>query len=172
MNNRIPKDFFITKGSGLSDITMHAGAFHFALWDAGIDGYNFVKYSSVLHKKAECVNIESIKSMPEHGSEMMCIQAIAEGKGGETISAGIIYGYLYDLEGNCYGGIVCEESNTYGESQLTYKLINIIDDMYCKTYKTKGLILRDVKTITEELSIPNDVRFGCCLVSLCFINYL
>ena len=37
LGNRIPKDFFVTEGTGQSDITVHAGSYHLALRDAGID---------------------------------------------------------------------------------------------------------------------------------------
>ena len=46
--NRIPKDFFITGGIGQSDITVHAGSYHLALREAGIEPYNIMVYSSKL----------------------------------------------------------------------------------------------------------------------------
>ncbi len=42
LGNRIPHEFFITKGSGESDITIHAGSFHLALCNAGIGMKNIV----------------------------------------------------------------------------------------------------------------------------------
>ena len=45
---RIPKDFFITKGVGESDITVHAGSYHLALRQAGIEMCNIMTYSSIL----------------------------------------------------------------------------------------------------------------------------
>ena len=42
---RIPKDYFITKGHGESDITIHAGSYHLALRDAGIEMCNLVYVS-------------------------------------------------------------------------------------------------------------------------------
>ena len=48
IGNRIPKDYFITKGIGESDITTHAGSFHLALKEAGIETANIVTYSSIM----------------------------------------------------------------------------------------------------------------------------
>ena len=45
---RIPKEYFETRGKGESDITVHAGSFHLALKDAGIEKYNIMTYSSIL----------------------------------------------------------------------------------------------------------------------------
>ena len=45
---RIPKDYFVTKGKGESDITVHAGSYHLALREAGIEMCNIMTYSSIL----------------------------------------------------------------------------------------------------------------------------
>ena len=34
LGNRIPRDYFITRGWGQSDITVHAGSYHLALFSA------------------------------------------------------------------------------------------------------------------------------------------
>ena len=36
VGNLIPHTFFVTKGSGESDLELHAGSYHMALYDAGI----------------------------------------------------------------------------------------------------------------------------------------
>ena len=41
---RIPKDYFVTKGHGESDITVHAGSYHLALKEAGIEMCNIMTY--------------------------------------------------------------------------------------------------------------------------------
>ena len=63
--NRIPKDFFITSGIGESDITIHAGSYHLALKEAGIEMCNIIAYSSILPKIA--TEIEKPKELV-HGS--------------------------------------------------------------------------------------------------------
>ncbi len=48
VGNRIPRDYFVTTGSGESDITVHAGSYHLALKSAGIEMANIMTYSSIL----------------------------------------------------------------------------------------------------------------------------
>ena len=48
IGTRIPKDYFVTSGAGESDITIHAGSYHLALKDAGIERCNIMTYSSIL----------------------------------------------------------------------------------------------------------------------------
>ena len=40
VGNLIPHTFFVTKGSGESDLELHAGSYHMALHDAGISDFN------------------------------------------------------------------------------------------------------------------------------------
>ena len=47
IGNRIPKDYFITKGTGQSDLTVHAGSYHLALKEAGVEMCNIMTYSSI-----------------------------------------------------------------------------------------------------------------------------
>ena len=65
--NRIPKDYFVAKGKGQSDITVHAGSFHLALKDAGIEAYNIMTYSSILPGIAQ--EIAKPETLP-HGCVM------------------------------------------------------------------------------------------------------
>ena len=93
VGSRIPKDYFIAKGKGQSDITVHAGSYHLALRDAGIEMCNIMTYSSILPAVAAVVE------KPErlvHGSVMETIMAVSNKKKGERATAGIMYGWLYD----------------------------------------------------------------------------
>ena len=48
VGNLIPNTFFITKGSGESDLEKHAGSYHMALYDAGItDEYVMILKSEI-----------------------------------------------------------------------------------------------------------------------------
>lgn len=60
VGNLIPNTFFITKGSGESDLEVHAGSYHMALYDAGISDFNIMVYSSVLPATARLVSIDEI----------------------------------------------------------------------------------------------------------------
>src|SRR5699024_7217157 len=48
IGNRVPETYFETTGSGESDVTIHAGSYHLALREAGIEMANIMTYSSIL----------------------------------------------------------------------------------------------------------------------------
>lgn len=173
MQNRIPRNFIIVKGSGQSDLARHPGSYHFALKDANdIHKYNIINYSSVLHRDSKLVSLDEI-DMPEHGSELMCIMANAEGVQGDTINAGIIYAYLYSSEElgheNRVGGFVCELTNNGTSEQLEERLYQVLNDGFENTFKLEGLFLGEPICLIETLSVEK--RFGNALVAMCFIDF-
>lgn len=171
--NKIPNEFFISKGFGVDNYELHAGAFHLALCEAGIDGYNIQTYSSVLPATAKLVTLDEI-DLPVHGSEMKCIQACMYGEFGQHISAGIAYAWLYEDEDftKKYGGLVTEVKGHYTTEILEERLYMVINNLFDRTYKDKGLYMGEPCVITQGGDIPNDVRYGAALVSMNFINYL
>lgn len=172
-NNKIPNEFFISKGIGLSKLEKHAGSFHEALYDAGISDYNIMTYSSVLPATAKLVTLDEI-DLPPHGSEMKCIQAVAHGEFGQHIAAGIAYAWMYSDEDltNKVGGLVTEVNGFFSIETLEDRLYSVLDNLYVSTYKVRGFYLGEITIITQGLDIPNDIRFGTALVSMNFINYL
>jgi len=172
IKNVSPNEFFITKGFGTSNLEKHAGAYHMALWDAGIADYNIQVYSSVLSATSELLTLDEI-DMPPHGCELQTIMSCVFGEFGQHISAGIIYAWLYEDENltTKKGGLVCEVSGHYTTEVLEERLYKVLEALYEDTYKTKGLFMGEPTTITQSGSVPNDVRFGCALVSICFINH-
>ena len=170
--NRIPKNFIIVKGSGESDLARHPGSYHFALKDANnIHKYNIINYSSVLHKDCDLLSLDEV-DMPEHGSELMCIMANAEGVQGDTINAGIIYAWLYSDEDfeHKVGGFVCELTNNGTSEQLEERLYSVINDGYDNTFKLEGLYIGEPNVVIESLRVEK--RFGNALVSMCFIDFI
>ena len=172
MLNRIPQNFIIVKGSGESDLARHPGSYHFALKDANdIHKYNIINYSSVLHKSCNQLSIDEV-DMPEHGSELMCIMANAEGVQGDTINAGIIYAWLYSDEDFSHkvGGFVCEMTNNGTSEQLEERLYAVINDGFKNTFEHEGLFMGEPNVIIESLRVEK--RFGNALVSMCFLNFI
>jgi len=164
---RIPKDFFITKGTGESDLTTHAGSYHFALQDAGIMECNIITYSSVL--PAEATEIEKPGKLL-FGSVMETIMAVADSKKGVRATAGIIFGWLYDKKtGEKEGGIVCEYHGNMEEKKAEKHLEEMLKELYEKSLAEK-FELKEKRTIMKSF-VP-EKRFGTALVALCFINYL
>ena len=167
LGNRIPKDFFVTEGTGQSDITVHAGSYHLALRDAGIEMCNIMTYSSILPAVA---NETAKPPRLTHGSVMETIMATANANAGTRATAGIIWSWLFDKStGERHGGLVCEYNGSLPEaeaqSQLEESLQELYTNGYCQDYQLEG-------TRLHLRSFIPDKRFGTTLVSLCFLNYL
>jgi arginine decarboxylase len=166
IGNRIPKDFFITTGHGESDITIHAGSYHLALKDAGIEMCNIMTYSSIM--PAIATEIERPKMI--HGEVMESIMAVAHSKKGKPATAGIIYGWLYDRNsGEKYGGLVCEHNGNYSKNVIEKLLKSSLNELYTNGFDDK-YELKDIR-ITMETFTPKK-KHGTALVAICFKNYV
>jgi len=165
VGNRIPRDFFIAAGAGQSDLAIHAGSYHLALKDAGIESYNHITYSSILPAIAN--EIERPQTYV-HGSVMEGIAAVAHASNGERATAALIYGWLFDPEGKKYGGLVCEYNGNAEEAESEESLRESLQELYNNGYT--DLKLYDIKFISRSL-VP-EKRHGTALVALCFVNYL
>ncbi len=163
---RIPRDFFIAQGNGESDISIDAGSFHLALKDAGIEMCNIMTYSSVLPAIAR--EIERPISLV-HGSVMETIMSKATCAKGESCTAGLILGWLYDKKtGEKHGGLVCKYQDSL-KDECIEKLRLSLDELYSNGFSVE-YELREVKVLTETVT-PRK-RFGTAVVALCFVNYL
>lgn len=167
VGNRIPKDYFVTKGKGESDITIHAGSYHLALKEAGIESYNIMTYSSILP------GIATEIPKPEglvHGSVMESIMAVSHSNKGERATAGIIYGWLFDRQtGEKFGGLVCENYGNETKEEIGGKLHQSLDELYYNGFSEK-FELRDIH-LTVESFVPQK-KHGTAIVALCFTNYI
>ncbi len=167
VDKRIPKDYFITKGKGESDLTTHAGSYHFALHDAGIMECNIITYSSVL--PAEATEIKKPEKLT-FGSVMETIMAVADSEKGQRATAGIIFGWFYNKKtGEKEGGIVCEYHGNMEEEIAEEHLKETLNELYEKTFAEK-FELKEKRIIMQSF-VP-EKKFGTALVALCFINYL
>ena len=156
VGNLIPHTFFVTKGSGESDLELHAGSYHMALYDAGISDFNIMVYSSVLPATAHIASMDEI-DLPPFGSELKTILAVSHGQQDEFVSAGIVYAWMYADENfdQKVGGLVCEVSGRYRIEELEARLIRVINDLHQKTYSQYYL----------------EKRYGTALAGLCFIDF-
>ncbi len=167
VGNRIPKDYFVTTGSGESDITVHAGSYHLALKSAGIEMANIMTYSSILPGIA---NEIPKPAHVTHGAVVESIMAVANGTKGELLSAGIIYGWLYDRYTNeKFGGLVCEHNGNYTDEEIRFKLRESLNELYINGFEEQ-YSLRDTRLITQ--SCQPEKNFGTAMVALCFTSYL
>jgi arginine decarboxylase len=166
VGNRIPKHFFITSGTGQSDITIHAGSFHLALKEAGIERCNIMLYSSIMPAIATKIDRPPLV----HGSVMESIMAIANSEKNKRATAGIVTGWLFDKKtGSKYGGLVCEYNGTKTEEDAKTQLTMSLSELY-KNGFSEDYELKDVEVITRSI-IPKK-RFGTAIVAICFTDYV
>lgn len=167
LGQRIPRDYFITRGKGESDIAVHAGSYHLALRDAGIEMFNIMTYSSIM--PAEAREVEKPENFT-HGSVLESIMAVADSPRGSRATAGIIYGWLYDYEtGTRYGGLVCEYHGEESEQEAGESLHASLNELYTNGYSER-YSLKDIRLITNSF-VP-EKKFGTALVAICFTNHL
>ncbi len=164
--NRIPREYFITQGSGQSDIAIHSGSYHLALYDAGIEMCNIMTYSSILPAIA-CEVKQPEKFV--HGSVMESIMAVAHTQKNEQATAGIIYGWLYNKKNNQkHGGLVCEHAGNMDKKAIEKNLRLSLIELYENGYN-QDFDLKNIHLVSE--SIVPAKKFGTALVALCFVNY-
>lgn len=166
VSNRIPLTFFHTEGVGQSEITTHAGSYHLALRDAGIEMCNIMVYSSILPAKSRRIDRPEHHSFV-HGEVMETIMAVATCRYGETATAGLTYGWLYDDAGEKYGGLVCEYNGSMPEHEAHEHLGDMLNELHTNGYK--HLRLEREATLIRQVT-PNQM-FGTALVGLCFTSY-
>jgi len=167
IGTRIPRDFFITKGKGESDITVHAGSYHLALREAGIEMCNIMTYSSILPSIAK--RIERPAKLT-HGSVMETIMAVSTAEKGKRATAAIIFGWLYNrITGEKHGGLVCEYNGPLSEEEASDQLHQSLNELYTNGYDEE-FEMRDITLNSESLLATK--KYGTALVSLCFTNYV
>ena len=166
VGNRVPKDYFITQGTGESDITVHAGSYHLALKKAGIEMSNIMTYSSIMPAFAN--EIPKPKQIT-HGAVMESIFAVANGNKGERLTAGIVYGWLHDKQtGQRFGGLVCEHNGNYPVAEIKQLLTSSLYELYTNGFEDQ-YELKNIRMLTESF-VP-EKKFGTALVAICFTNY-
>jgi len=166
IGNRIPRDFFVTKGVGESDITVHAGSYHLALKQAGIEMCNIMTYSSILPAKANKLN----EPLPmTHGEVAETILSAYTAGRGEPATAGVIYGWLYDKETNeRYGGLVCERGESFDPDVMEEELRKSLNELYVNGFDDK-YDLRDIEVNISSFTPKK--KYGTALVALVFQSY-
>ena len=166
VGNRVPKDYFVTKGKGESDITIHAGSYHLALKDAGIEMANIMTYSSILPGIA---NEIPRPAHITHGAVMETITATGNCRKGERVSAGIIWGWLHDrMTGQKYGGLVCEHYGDYSGEAIEKLLRRSLEELYVNGFEER-FEFGEIKVVTETCAPVKE--YGTALVALCFTDY-
>ena len=168
LGNKVPRAYFATYGWGESDVAVHTGSYDAALKMANIENCNIQTYSSVLPK--------GIKLVPRphklpHGVVLDTIIAVAAGKKGERVTAGVISWKLKEVRtGEEIGGFVAEY-NGYGTEQAAKE--NLLDAMHGmndrRGYTNDQYEIFDQQILVKSF-IPNK-KYGSVIVGFGFLAY-
>lgn len=152
---QIPQRFFVTSGKAVSRVS-DLNAFDEALLNAGMGEQNLVYVSSILPAGVK----QSRRADLPMGAITHCVLAQQRGGEGETISAGIAYGFRDDE----IGGYVAE-GHLHGNGKA---MREILEWKMAEMAKLRGVKFKSIDYKIEELSIPMD-HYGVCLAALVFL---
>ncbi len=168
IGTRVPYEYFITQGSGESDLGYHPGAYDVALENAGgVQDYNHVVYSSILPKDA--VRIPMPPKQYDHGAVLESITAEA-GKGQiypKRLTAGMVISKVFK-RGNFIGGLVAEYNGNGSKEEAKEFLKGNISGMIARRYGTEDILTEDEFFIE---SIESTKKYACAMVVLGFTSY-
>jgi pyruvoyl-dependent arginine decarboxylase len=173
MQNRIPMEYFLTSGSGesnLSSASNETTSFDAALVDAGIPDVNIMIYSSIIPPKAK----EIPQGTNNWGEVMECILSRKDGKRGQTISVGIMIVDIINPMGVHIGGLAIEYSGKDSYTKSKSKVHLMVKEMIHR--RNFGVLNGEVTDtgyrVTEKnylyKSLKIKKKHGTVLVGICF----
>jgi arginine decarboxylase len=167
IGQRVPHRFFATSGVGQSDVTAHAGSFHLALREAGIESQNIMRYSSILPGSAVEV-LPPERQQLVHGAVMETIMATADTQRGDRATAGLIWGWLVDpWDGSRYGGLVAEYQGPRPPDEVPEHMRDMLTELHENGYE--HLMLEVDNALVR--SIEPTHSYGTAVVALCFLDH-
>ncbi|MDY6958655.1 MAG: pyruvoyl-dependent arginine decarboxylase [Halobacteriota archaeon] len=151
-----PKSFFVVSGIGIGCSELNA--FDKALVNAGISECNLVGVSSILPE--DCKEVDPVNITP--GTITFCVIARMDGKVGETIGAGLGYGWL-EREDQRFG-VVCEHHGHCSELHIKEMLERKLNQMA----KMRNMRLLESKFHIESTVVEGE-DFGSVAVVLVYL---
>jgi arginine decarboxylase len=190
LGNRVPYEYFITSGSGESNVgsdglPYETGSYDEALTKAGIQNANIIEYTSVIPRQAKQISKEEGLKRLQWGEVLECIKAQANGEKGKFISSAVITTDVYDPNGRFLGGFACEYSGSGNKKQAEKSLEESIDGiierrnfgktnggskMYKDNITDKGYKYHPGKIFVYE-GLDVKEHHGTVLTSICFVSY-
>lgn len=190
LGNRVPYEYFITKGKGESDagstfLPYETGSYDAALNDAGIQNCNVIEYTSVMPIESKEISKEAGLKRLQWGEVLECIKAQANGDKGDKISVGVITTSVYAPSGKYLGGFACEYSGSLSRQEVEMSLIKSIEGMIArrgygtasgglKMYKdnitSNGYKIHPGKIFIYE-SLDVKQKHGSVFAAICFVSY-
>jgi pyruvoyl-dependent arginine decarboxylase len=190
LGNRVPYEYFITSGSGGSNVgskglPYETGSYDEALTKAGIQNANIIEYTSIIPTRAKEIKKEDGLKRIQWGEVLECIKAQANGGKGEFISSAVMTTDVYDPNGNFLGGFACEYSGNgtrkEAEKSLEASIDGIIERRNFGVTKGRGKLYQDNITdkgykyhpgkifVYEGLDIKE--HHGTVLTAICFVSH-
>ena len=190
LGNRVPYEYFITSGSGESNVgseglPYETGSYDQALTKAGIENANIVEYTSVIPTEAKQISKEEGLNRIQWGEVLECIKAQANGDKGKFISSAVMTTDVYAPNGKYLGGFACEYSGSGTKKEAEKSLEGSIDGiierrnfgttkggakMYKDNITDKGYKYHPGKLfVYEGLDVKDD--HGTVLTAICFVSH-
>jgi arginine decarboxylase len=191
LGNRIPHEYFITKGKGESNagsagLPFETGSYDAALNNAGIENCNVIEYTSVIPTEAKLISKEAGLKRLQWGEVLEVIKAQSNGRRGSKISAAVITTTITDPNGKYLGGFACEYSGSGSRTEAEQSLALSIEGMIKR--RGYGNVVGQIKMYKDNKTDKNyiihpgkifeydflDVKeeHGSVFVALCFISYI
>jgi pyruvoyl-dependent arginine decarboxylase len=190
LGNRIPYEYFVTKGKGESSagsegLPYETGSYDAALNDAGIENTNVVEYTSVIPTGAKQITREEGLKRINWGEVLECIKAQSNGRKGSKISAAVMTTTIIDPKGKYIGGFACEYSGSGTKNDAEESLAESIAGMikrrgygmiqgktqlYKDNKTDKGYVIHPGKLFAYEFLDVKE-EHGSVLVSICFVSF-
>ena len=190
LGNRIPYEYFLTKGKGESSagskgLPYETGSYDAALNDAGIENTNVIEYTSVIPTEAKEISREEGLKRLNWGEVLECIKAQANGKKGSKISAAVMTTTIIDPKGKYIGGFACEYSGSGSRKESEDSLAESISGMikrrgygnivggtimYKDNITDTGYKIHPGKVfVYESLDVKDE--HGSVLTAICFVSH-
>jgi arginine decarboxylase len=190
LGNRVPYEYFITSGSGESNVgsdglPYETGSYDEALTKAGIQNANIIEYTSVIPTQAKQISKEEGLKRLQWGEVLECIKAQSNGEKGKFISSAVMTTDVYDQNGKFLGGFACEYSGSGTKEEAEKSLEESIDGiierrnfgntkggakMYTDNITDKGYKYHPGKIFVYE-GLDVKEHHGTVLTSICFVSY-
>jgi arginine decarboxylase len=189
LGNRVPYEYFITKGKGESNagskgLPYETGSYDAALNDAGIQNTNVIEYTSVMPTESKEISKDEGLKRLQWGEVLECIKAQSNGEKGSKISAAVMTTSITDPKGQFLGGFACEYSGEGSRKEAEISLSTSIAGMIKRRGygNMKGIKLyTDNKTDTGYIIHPGKVfvyeqldvkeEHGTVFTAICFVSY-
>ena len=183
--NRIPQYYFVTSGSGDTDIgpgedPWETGSYDLALLQASLANFNVVPYTSVLPPESKEVTLEFAEQFFHHGAVVETIIAQQNGEQGDTLTTGM--GRIWVREkatGKAIGGFAAEYRKVYKGQQIAEdeavaeaeKFLKIsLDGEVSRRYDPSQVESYGVTFETNYEYV--DKAYGTSLTALAWVTYI